>query len=141
MWQMTHTREFAGLRKEQVWMLWADVDNWHRWDEDIEYARLLDPFEAGARFELKPKHGPKVSLKVVRAEPLRGFTDLVEFPLARMYSSHDMQDTATGLKLISSVRVEGALAWLWRKLVAEKVAAGMPAQMDSLARLAAGRAA
>jgi hypothetical protein len=36
--------------------------------------------------------------------------------------------------------VHPVLAWLWRKLVAEKVAAGIPRQMEALARYTAGKA-
>ena len=60
-------------------------NNWHRWDKDIEFARMSDPFREGSRFQLRPKGGPTVAISFLRTEPLRGYTDLTKFPLARMY--------------------------------------------------------
>jgi hypothetical protein len=141
MWQATHKRCFPGLERRAVWALWRDVDPWHRWDRDIEYARLLDPFAPRARFVLKPRGGPRVSLRFERVEPLQGYTDVVRFPLARMYGIHDMEETPEGLKLRICIRIEGPLSFLWRRLVAEKVAAEAPTQMEGLARHARARAA
>ena len=136
MWESTHTRTYRGLDREAVWALWADVDRWHEWDEDIEWARLEGPFREGAKFTLKPKGGPRVGIALTRIEPLRGYTDETRFPLATMHGIHDMEETAEGLKLTITIRIRGPLAWLWRKIVAEGVAAEAPAQMDALAAYA-----
>jgi hypothetical protein len=136
MWESTYEKTYPGLDKHSVWTLWADVNRWHEWDRDIEWARMSEPFQAGSAFELKPKGGPRVSLRLTRAESLKGYSDLARFPLARMHGIHDMVETAEGLKLTITIRVEGPLAWLWRKIVAEGVAAEVPQQMDALAAFA-----
>ncbi|HJZ76901.1 MAG TPA: SRPBCC family protein [Vicinamibacterales bacterium] len=136
MWQVTHSETFEGLRKEAVWAAWSDVDRWHEWDPDLEFARAADGFSAGTRFVLKPKGGPKVTIRLLRAEPLRGYTDLTVFPLARMYGIHDMVETSDGLTLSITIRVEGPLTRLWKTLVAQKVADEAPAQLRSLANWA-----
>ncbi|HTE45184.1 MAG TPA: SRPBCC family protein [Gemmatimonadaceae bacterium] len=133
MWQATHEATFPGLDKAAVWAAWADVDRWHEWDTDIEFARADDGFRAGGRFVLKPKGGPRVQIGILRADPLAGYTDVASFPLAKMYGVHDMVDTPHGLKLSITIRVEGPLAGLWRRLVAQKVADEAPHQMQSLA--------
>jgi hypothetical protein len=136
MWQATHEVIVPGLSREAVWAAWQDVNGWHRWDTDIEFARLDGPFQAGASFILKPKGGPNVTIQLLRAAPFVGYTDLATFPFARMYGVHDMTETARGLKLTITIRIEGPLAWLWRKLVAQNVADEAPAQMASLAAFA-----
>jgi len=88
---------------------------------------------------LKPKGGPKVNIRFLRAEALKGYTDLTPFPLARMYGIHDMEETQDGLRLRITIRIEGPLSWLWKKIVAEKVAADAPVQLESLARRAQER--
>lgn len=138
MWESRHERVFPGLRKQDVWAAWADVNNWHRWDDEIEFARMNEPFRAGSRFVLKPRGGPEVKITIVEADPSTGFTDVTNFPLARMYDMHEMVETGEGLKLISTIRMEGLLSLLWRKLVAEGVASGAAKQMEALARFAAG---
>jgi hypothetical protein len=132
MWQTTHEATIPGLDKEAIWAAWADVDRWHEWQDDIEFARLKDTFREGGRFVLKPKGGPRVEIELLRVARLQGFTDLTRFPLARMYGMHDMKETADGVKLTVTIRVEGPLGWLWRKIVAQKVADDAPKQMASL---------
>src|SRR5580704_18879059 len=134
MWQTTHEKTFPGLKKEAVWALWADVNGWHRWDPDIEFAKMTGPFRAGANFVLRPKGGPNVKIGILRTDPHKGYTDVTKFPLAKMYGIHDLEETAGGLKLTITIRVEGPLAWLWRKLVAQNVADEAPTQMESLAK-------
>jgi hypothetical protein len=133
MWQATHEATFPGLTRNAVWDAWSDVDRWHEWDRDIEYAKAPEGFREGTRFVLKPKGGPKVNISLLRAAPMQGYTDLAIFPLGRMYGIHDMTDTPEGLKLTITIRVEGLLASLWRRRVAQKVADEAPAQMRSLA--------
>jgi hypothetical protein len=136
MWQSTYEKTFPGLKKETIWSLWTDVNNWSRWDADIEYAIMTDSFKRGASFILKPKGGPKVNLHILSSLPLKSFTDLTRFPLAKMYGTHEMEETPKGLKIKNTIRIEGPLSWIWRKIVAEGVAAGMPKQLEALAELA-----
>jgi hypothetical protein len=140
MWESTYSKTFADVTKESVWALWADVNHWHEWDHDIEWARMSDAFAEGSRFELKPKGGPRVPIRFSRVEALRGYTDLTKFPLAAMYGIHDMEETPDGLKLTVTIRIEGPLSWLWKKIVAQNVAADMPKQLDSLTAYARARA-
>ncbi len=116
-----------------MWAAWADVNSWPQWDEDLELTSLAGPFEAGAQFMLKPKGGPKVSVQITFVKPLFAFTDVTRFPMAMMYDIHEMEETPDGLKLKSSIRVEGLLGWLWKKIVAQGVAEGVPKQMEALA--------
>lgn len=129
-------KTYPGLKKERVWSLWCDVDRWNQWDKDTEYAKLSGPFEVGSSFVLKPRGAPRFTIYLVGIQPLGGFTDLTRFPFAKMYDVHEMEEAPEGLKLISKIRVEGPLSWLWAHLVAKNVAAGVPAQLDALARFA-----
>jgi hypothetical protein len=49
-----------------------------------------------------------------------------------MCDVHEMEDTDEGLKLKSTIRVEGVLGWLWKRIVAQGVADGVPQQMEAL---------
>src|SRR4051812_46176577 len=89
-WEKTHRLTVRDLAKEKIWKVWQDVNRWHLWDTDIEFARLDSPFAAGSTFQLKPKGGPKVKIRLVEVEPERAFTDVTVFPFARMYGIHEM---------------------------------------------------
>lgn len=140
MWQVTHSLVVQDVDKTAIWSAWSDVNNWHVWDTDIEHAKLNGDFRAGSSFVLRPKGGPNVNIRLERADPLVGYTDVTVFPLARMYGVHDMVETPEGLRLTITIRVEGILGWLWRKIVAQKVADEAPSQMLALATFARQRA-
>jgi hypothetical protein len=139
MWTRTHSITASGVTADQLWRVWADVNQWHTWQPDIEYARIDGPFAAGNTFALKPRGGPKVTIEILDAAPNRRFTDLTRFPGARMYGRHEFVPRDGQLEIRTTMSIEGPLAFVWRKIVAEGVASGMAAQTDQLiARAARG---
>jgi hypothetical protein len=136
MWQAKHEALFPTLTRNAVWEVWRNVNAWQSWDVDIEFAHLTGDFEPGARFMLKPKGGPHLSIELIAVEAGRSFTDVTHLPLARLFDVHEMEETPQGLLIKSRMYVTGPLAWLWRRLVARGVAAGVPKQMRALAQRA-----
>lgn len=132
MWQHTHTRTVKGVGADQLWRVWSDVNQWHTWQSDIEYARLDGAFAVGNTFTLKPQGGPTVQIEIVRAEPGRAFTDLTRFPGARMYGAHEFVSGSDGLEIRTTLRIEGPLSFIWRKIVAEGIAKGEAEQTERL---------
>jgi hypothetical protein len=130
MWTRTYSTVTTAITKEQIWKLFADVNNWHTWDEGIEYARMEGGFERGNHFLLRPKGGPNVKIALVETIENRKFVDLTSFPLAKMYGEHLFEETAAGLKITSTISVEGPLRFLWVKLVAKKIADALPSDME-----------
>jgi len=139
MWTKSYSATVKGLDARQVWKVWADVDKWHTWQDDIEYAKLEGEFKDGNFFQFKPKGGPRIKIELTKVEPNSAFVDLTRFPLAKMYDSHELIERGDGLEIKTTISIGGPLSFLWKKLVAEKVANGMKEQTDRLieaARLA-----
>lgn len=136
MWSQTHTITTTKATREQMWQLFANVNTWHTWDEGIEYATMQGKFEKGNYFMLKPKKGPKVKIQLVEAIENRKFTDMTVFPLAKMYGEHTFEDTPAGLKITTTMRVEGLLSKLWVKLVAKEIADALPVEMEAQVKFA-----
>lgn len=132
MWSKTYSIKVKGISREKVWKVWTNVNQWHTWQNDIEYAKLDGDFKVGNTFLLKPKGGPKVNIRILNSEPYTAFTDLTRFPLAKMYGLHEFIDHGDELEIKTTMSVEGALSFVWRKLVAEGVANGLKEQTDSL---------
>ena len=130
--EKTHKLSVQGISAQQIWKVWTDINNWHTWDLDIEWAKIEGPFENGNFFYLKPKGGPKVKITLENIEHQKTFSDLARFPLAKMYSIHKMTPINGGFELIHTVRVEGLLSALWWQLVGKNVAAGMEEQTKKL---------
>lgn len=136
MWSKSYSKRVNGLSAEKVWATWIDVNQWHAWQPDIEQATIEGDFKVGNAFMLKPKSGPRVKIEIIHAEPLKQFTDLTRFPGAKMYGDHEFISHGNELEIKTTMSMVGPLSFLWRKLVAEDVANGMPAQTDSLIRKA-----
>ena len=132
MWSKTYSKKVQGLKAEQVWKIWTDLNQWHTWQSDIEYAKLEGEFKVGNTFLLKPKGGPKVNIEIIKVEPNRQFTDLTRFPGARMYGTHEFVIHDDELEIKTTMSIEGPLSFVWRKIVAEDVANGMMEQTDNL---------
>ena len=129
MWTKSHAIVTKEATKEQMWQLFADVNNWHTWDTGIEFAKLEGKFEKGNYFTLRPKGGPNVKVRLLETIENKSFLDVTNFPFAKMYDSHLFEETATGLKITNTIQVTGILAFLWIKLVAKKIADALPTDM------------
>ena len=136
MWQGSCSRVFKGVKKEAVWQVLTDVNNWKRWDPDIEYIRMESDFVVGNFFMLKPKGAPCFKIRLIEVEKGKAFTDCVHFIGAKMYGRIEMVEENDGLRLTTTVKVTGILGFLWRKLVAEDVIKAEPQKMENIVALA-----
>jgi hypothetical protein len=132
MWTKSYSTTVKGIDIDRLWQVWANVDAWHTWQTDLAYAKLEGEFAAGSTFLLKPKGGPRVRIRLMTVEPKQRFCDLTRFPLAKMYGDHQFSVRGDDVEIRTSVSVEGALGFLWRKLVGEGVARSLEAQTQAL---------
>lgn len=136
MWVKTYSKIYQDVKKEDIWRLWADVNNWPKWDRELEYCKMDASFIVGSHFILKPINGPKVKIFLSEVIPNKKFTDYAKFPGAIMYDAHELEETSDGLRITSIITVKGFLSFIWSNLVAKNVAASVPKQMDALVELA-----
>ena len=139
MWTKSFSIVTKDVTKEQMWKLFADVNNWHNWDEGIEFAKLEGKFEKGNYFTLKPKGGPKVKVELLETLVNKSFLDVTTFPLAKMYDNHIFEEMPDGLKITNIISVEGVLSFVWIKLVAQNIVSAltfdMKKQIETASRL------
>lgn len=132
MWSKTHSMTVTGITAAQVWTVWSNINDWPLWHDDLEWTKLHGPFAVGSFFQLKIKKGPTVKIEIIESTPNKSFSDCTRFPFAKMYDTHQLEETKEGLCITSTLKVTGPLGFLWRKLVAEKVAADVPEEMANL---------
>ncbi len=132
MWSKTYSKTVKGLSAERIWHVWTDINQWHTWQDDIEYAKLEGELKTGAFFQFKPKGGPKFKIELTDVKPNVIFTDVTRFPLAKMYDAHEIIVHGDELELKCTISITGPLAFFWRKFVAEGVANGAPEQIEKL---------
>ncbi len=136
MWTKTHSIVTKEVTKEQMWKLFADVNNWHKWDTGIEFAKMEGKFEKGNHFQLKPKGGPKVNIELVETIENKKFVDFTKFPLAKMYGEHTFEETPNDLKITTTMKVVGLLSFVWIKLVAQGIVNSLPVEMGQQVKFA-----
>ncbi len=132
MWTRTYSKTFKNIKKETIWQLWTDVNNWPTWQEDLDYCKLEGAFSVGNHFMLKPKGVKAFKIELTEIEDERKFTDCTTFFGAKMYDTNELEETKEGLRLTSTLKVTGPLRFLWGKLVAQNVAHSAPQQMEAL---------
>jgi hypothetical protein len=132
MWTHTYSKTFKNVKKETIWQLWTDVNNWPTWQEDLDYCKLEGPFVVGNHFMLKPKGVKAFKIELTEIEEGRKFTDCTTFFGAKMYGTLELEETKEGLCLTNIHTVTGPLRWLWIKLVAQNVAHSASQQMEAL---------
>lgn len=130
MWTKSHSIVTKEVSKEQMWKLFTDVNNWNKWDEGIEFAKMEGSFEKGNYFTLRPKGGPNVRVELLETKENEMFLDQTKFPLATMFDEHVFEETVDGLKITNTLTVKGILSFVWVKLVAGKIAAALPTEMQ-----------
>jgi hypothetical protein len=138
MWTKNYSKTFQGLKRQDIWRIWTDINNWPTWHGDLDYCKLDGDFVVGNHFMLKPKGVRPVKIVLTEINEGHYFTDCTSFFGAKMYDTHEMSDTVDGLKLTNKLVVIGPLKWLWIKLVAQNVADSVPEEMENLVKLARG---
>jgi uncharacterized protein YndB with AHSA1/START domain len=138
MFRHIYSTTITDLSAKRVWSVWSDVDQWHCWQDDIEFARLDGRFQSGSTFKFKPKGGPTMDIELTRVEPNAAFTDLTRFPLARMLDSHELIERDGALEVRTTISLSGPLAFLWRKLVVDRIVSDLPHQTERLLQRARG---
>jgi len=131
----TATRIVENISKEDIYNKWSDINNWHTFNDDIEYAKLDGEFKEGNFFILGLKGGQKVKIELLKIEKNKSFTDLTKFPLARMYGIHEIMEKDGKLEIKATIKIEGFLSFLWKKIVAQGVADKLGHDMDKLISL------
>ena len=139
MWTKTYSKTFQGIKQEEIWRIWTDINNWPTWHGDLDYCKMEGDFKVGNHFMLKPKGIKPVKIMITEIAAGQSFTDCTKFFGAEMYDTHSMENTAEGLKLSNKLVVTGPLKWLWIKLVAQGVADSVPEETEALVKFARGR--
>ena len=136
MWTREYSKLYPGIKSQDIWNIWIDVNNWPTWHGDLDYCKMEGEFAVGNHFFLKPKGVSPVKIIITEIEKGKSFTDCTKFFGAKMYDTHSMVETEGGLLLSHKMVVTGPLKWLWIKLVAQNVFNDVAEEMENLVMLA-----
>lgn len=135
MWR-SHYETTTDVPAETLYRVISDIENWSRWDDELEFVRMEGDVRPGARFVLKPKGGPNVSMSIESVLPPSRLVDIAYLPGAKLRTIHEFLPAGNQTTVRFTLEIWGILGFLWRKAVGEKQIAGAAAQIEALARYA-----
>lgn len=129
-------RETTATR-EQIWELWADVQNRTRWDTDLEYAKLDGPFRTGSTGEVKLEGQPARKFLITYCERLGGYTDRFFLPFyGKTDWHHTIRETGGGREVTFKIEISGPSALILAPIMRSILQDGLPPTVDRLIFLA-----
>ena len=130
MWQGQYETT-TDLAAEKLFAAITDINNWSKWDDGLEFAKLDGTPKEGSPFLLKPKGGPNVKMTIDEIQPNR-LVDTAHLFLAKMRTSHEYIQSGDQTIIRFHVEVWGLLGFFWRKVVGENQIKGAAAQTAAL---------
>ena len=132
MWTRSYSIIVKDVSLEVLWTVWSDVNQWHTWKNNIQFAKIEGAFETGNSFVFKPKSDPRLVVGLPEVNPNKNFITATSFLGATMRDNHELIERTDGIEVKITINMDGMLSWVWRKIVAEGVVAGLPAQTDAM---------
>lgn len=122
---------------EQIWKLYADMNNWAKWDPDTK-ASALDgsKFETGATGWHQSPTGPKTPLSLVSVVVNESFLVETRSPLSKIQYDHHLVERDDGVEVIHTLRFLGLLGPLWGRTIGKIIYQGMPQTLGGLKKKA-----
>ncbi|GLR08433.1 polyketide cyclase [Mixta theicola] len=91
---------------ETIWALWADVNNWDKWDSGINNAELHDEFKAGNKFSLTPQGGEPILVTLKTVTPQKEFSDETILPFGVLRNIHYIEEIGQQITVTHEVQAE-----------------------------------
>jgi hypothetical protein len=124
---------------EAIWALWSDIKTWNTWDHGIENGEIEGAFTEGAKGWLKPKGGPRVNFKILRAETNKVFHDRSSLPLTSLDFIHTLSREGDYTIVTQRVEMTGVLTFIFAKVIGSGIKKDMPLAMAKLVEIAEGK--
>lgn len=135
MWKKEVTIEINAT-KERIWELWSDIENWKKWDGEVQQSELNGRFETGTMGILKPTNGPKSKFVIKSATFPIEFTTSSSLPLAKMDFTHKLTEKDGKLLLTHGVEISGLTTFLFSRVIGKKIISELPKAMKNLSEKA-----
>ena len=68
MWTRSYSKTFDNIKRDTIWQILTDVNNWPQWHEDLDSCKMEGPFAVGNHFMLKPKGVGAVKITLTAIE-------------------------------------------------------------------------
>jgi hypothetical protein len=116
----------------QIWKVWQDVENWKKWDQEIEVSQIDGPFQAGTAGCTKFVGTPLIKTLLTQVEPFKLVVQEAHLACAKVISYQSMSQIAGKTQVTFQVEIRGPLslfyAWMLGRFIKKKI----PAEMEEM---------
>ena len=131
----SHTVVTAASRQD-LWQVWTDVDNWHKWDSGLRKATIYGEFKTGTKGELIPDKGPSARFVITEVYSDSSYVFKTKIPLGWLVIKRFMQDKSGQLYFTHDVKFKGLLSPLWAVLLGKRYRKMLPVVMEEIRKIA-----
>ena len=110
MWTRSYSIIVKDVSLEVLWTVWSDVNQWHTWKNNIQFAKIEGAFETGNSFVFKPKSGLRLVVGLPEVNPNKNFITATLFFGATMCDNHELIERADGIEVKITINMDGILS-------------------------------
>lgn len=120
----------------QIWKVWQDVENWKKWDEEIELSQIDGPFQAGTTGSTKFVGTPLFKTLLTQVEPLKLVVQEAYLSFAKVISYQSMSQVAGKTQVTFQVEIRGPLSLFFTFMIRRFVRKKIPLEMEAMVKRA-----
>lgn len=123
---------------EDIWALWADVNNWKKWDSGIKQSEITNEFSAGNSFSLTPQGGEPIPVTLKTVTPGKEFSDEAILPFGVLRNIHRVEQLGKKITVTHEVHAEIApeASDFFSKEIWSHMQASLPESVNNIISLA-----
>jgi len=123
---------------EEIWTLWADINNWKKWDTGIKDSELLTQFTAGNSFSLTPQGGEPMSVTLKTVTKDKEFSDETILPFGVLRNIHRIEKLGQNISVTHEIHAEITpdASVFFGKEIWPHMQAGLPESVNNIISLA-----
>lgn len=125
--------------KEEIWAIWQDVQNWPKWDADLEWSTIEGPFEEGSKGQLKPRGWPVTAFMITKLSCENSFETETCMPFTKVIFEHQIKQVDGKNQIIHTASAKGLLAPILKLTLGRKLKREFIHSLKQLAKLAEER--
>jgi len=120
----------------QIWEVWQDVENWKKFDQEIEISQIDGPFQAGTTGSTKFVGTPPFKTLLTQVEPLKLVVQEAYLFFAKVVSYQSMSQAAGKTRVTFQVEIRGPLAFFYAWMIGRFIKKKIPAEMEEMVKRA-----
>ncbi len=119
----------------QIWKLWEDVENWKKWDTNIDFSRIDGPFQTGTTGCTKFLGNPPFKTLLSQVEPLKLVVQETYLSYATAICYQSMSQVEGITRVTFQVEIRGPMSFLYAFLLGRSIKKKIPREMGEMLKM------